>query len=191
MRNRLGQNIIPRLLICRVMCAVRVARYNTGKKLIVLFGGAYHGWWDGMQPAAGNERTPVKAIIYAERDVPVRTAKMYSKFRSDTLQHMLRAQRILCNMVLFRCKICNERFCTFHPDHEPDVKLDVVSAYPCAVATWDQRPGAERTKYATCGGVASDRERSNPSIGRVGTLRSRELQSAFPVVGDERRRPNQ
>ena len=20
------------------------------------FGGAYHGWWDGMQPGAGNER---------------------------------------------------------------------------------------------------------------------------------------
>jgi len=41
-----------------VMCAVRVARFNTKKKFCVTFGGAYHGWWDGMQPVAGNERLP-------------------------------------------------------------------------------------------------------------------------------------
>ncbi|CAE8610622.1 unnamed protein product, partial [Polarella glacialis] len=41
-----------------VMCAVRVARFNTHRKLCVTFGGAYHGWWDGMQPVAGNERLP-------------------------------------------------------------------------------------------------------------------------------------
>lgn len=41
-----------------VMCAVRVARFNTQKPLVVTFGGAYHGWWDGMQPVAGNERLP-------------------------------------------------------------------------------------------------------------------------------------
>jgi len=41
-----------------VMCAVRVARFNTRKPLVVTFGGAYHGWWDGMQPVAGNERLP-------------------------------------------------------------------------------------------------------------------------------------
>jgi glutamate-1-semialdehyde 2,1-aminomutase len=41
-----------------VMCAVRVARFNTKKNLVVTFGGAYHGWWDGMQPVAGNERLP-------------------------------------------------------------------------------------------------------------------------------------
>jgi len=41
-----------------VMAAVRCARFNTRKSLVVTFGGAYHGWWDGMQPAAGNERTP-------------------------------------------------------------------------------------------------------------------------------------
>ena len=40
-----------------VMAAVRVARFNTRKNLIVLFGGAYHGWWDGVQSAAGNERS--------------------------------------------------------------------------------------------------------------------------------------
>jgi glutamate-1-semialdehyde 2,1-aminomutase len=39
-----------------VMCAVRLARFNTGRKLIVQFGGSYHGWWDGVQTLAGNER---------------------------------------------------------------------------------------------------------------------------------------
>jgi glutamate-1-semialdehyde 2,1-aminomutase len=39
-----------------VMAAVRMARFNTRKKLIVCFSGAYHGWWDGVQPGLGNER---------------------------------------------------------------------------------------------------------------------------------------
>ena len=33
-----------------VMAAVRLARFNTRRKLIVCFSGAYHGWWDGVQP---------------------------------------------------------------------------------------------------------------------------------------------
>src|SRR5208283_3888735 len=40
-----------------VMAAVRLARFNTRKKLIVCFSGAYHGWWDGVQPGLGSERT--------------------------------------------------------------------------------------------------------------------------------------
>jgi len=39
-----------------VMAAVRLARFNTGRKLIVTFAGAYHGWWDGVQPGLGSER---------------------------------------------------------------------------------------------------------------------------------------
>ncbi|KAH8098575.1 N2-acetyl-L-ornithine:2-oxoglutarate 5-aminotransferase [Aureococcus anophagefferens] len=39
-----------------VMCAVRLCRFNTGRKLIVQFAGAYHGWWDGVQPGPGSER---------------------------------------------------------------------------------------------------------------------------------------
>jgi glutamate-1-semialdehyde 2,1-aminomutase len=39
-----------------VMCAVRVARFNTGRRLVVVFGGAYHGWWDGVQTSAGGQR---------------------------------------------------------------------------------------------------------------------------------------
>jgi glutamate-1-semialdehyde 2,1-aminomutase len=39
-----------------VMAAVRLVRFNTRKKLIVCFSGAYHGWWDGVQPGLGSER---------------------------------------------------------------------------------------------------------------------------------------
>lgn len=39
-----------------VMAAVRLARFNTRKKLIVCFAGAYHGWWDGVQAGLGSER---------------------------------------------------------------------------------------------------------------------------------------
>ena len=39
-----------------VMAAVRLARFNTGRPLIVSFSGAYHGWWDGVQPGLGSER---------------------------------------------------------------------------------------------------------------------------------------
>lgn len=37
-----------------VMQAVRLARYNTGKKRLVRFCGAYHGWWGDVQPGIGN-----------------------------------------------------------------------------------------------------------------------------------------
>ena len=39
-----------------VMAAVRLTRFNTRRKLIVSFVGAYHGWWDGVQPGLGSER---------------------------------------------------------------------------------------------------------------------------------------
>jgi len=37
-----------------VMQAVRLARYHTGRKRLVRFCGAYHGWWDDVQPGVGN-----------------------------------------------------------------------------------------------------------------------------------------
>ncbi|MEP4676532.1 MAG: aminotransferase class III-fold pyridoxal phosphate-dependent enzyme, partial [Lentilitoribacter sp.] len=39
-----------------VMQAVRLARYHTGRTHLVRFCGAYHGWWDGVQPGIGNNR---------------------------------------------------------------------------------------------------------------------------------------
>ena len=39
-----------------VMAAVRLARFNTRRKFIVCFAGAYHGWWDGVVTTLGSER---------------------------------------------------------------------------------------------------------------------------------------
>lgn len=37
-----------------VMQAVRLARYHTGRRRLVRFSGAYHGWWGEVQPGPGN-----------------------------------------------------------------------------------------------------------------------------------------
>lgn len=37
-----------------VMQAVQLARYHTGRRKIVRFAGAYHGWWGDVQPGVGN-----------------------------------------------------------------------------------------------------------------------------------------
>jgi len=37
-----------------VMQAVRLARYHTGRRCLVRFCGAYHGWWGDVQPGVGN-----------------------------------------------------------------------------------------------------------------------------------------
>jgi glutamate-1-semialdehyde 2,1-aminomutase len=39
-----------------VMAAVRLARFNTRRRLVVCFAGAYHGWWDGVVAGLGSER---------------------------------------------------------------------------------------------------------------------------------------
>src|SRR5262252_430047 len=39
-----------------VMQAVRLARFHTRRSHLVRFCGAYHGWWDGVQPGVGNTR---------------------------------------------------------------------------------------------------------------------------------------
>lgn len=39
-----------------VMQAVRLARYHTKRTHLVRLCGAYHGWWDGVQPGIGNRR---------------------------------------------------------------------------------------------------------------------------------------
>jgi glutamate-1-semialdehyde 2,1-aminomutase len=50
-----------------VMQAVQLARYHTGRSHVVRFCGAYHGWWDGVQPGAGNPR--VVRDVYTLRDM--------------------------------------------------------------------------------------------------------------------------
>jgi glutamate-1-semialdehyde 2,1-aminomutase len=46
-----------------VMQAVRLARYHTAKKKIVRFCGAYHGWWDDVQPGPGNPMPPASQTL--------------------------------------------------------------------------------------------------------------------------------
>jgi glutamate-1-semialdehyde 2,1-aminomutase len=49
-----------------VMQAVRLARYHTGKKNLVRFCGAYHGWWEDVQPGIGNPMPPGSTYTLAD-----------------------------------------------------------------------------------------------------------------------------
>ncbi|KAJ1622466.1 pyridoxal phosphate-dependent transferase [Pavlovales sp. CCMP2436] len=70
-----------------VMCAVRLCRFNTRRPLIVTFAGAYHGWWDGVQPGPGNER-PVVDVLCLKDMAPASLALI-----------KLRASEIACVLV--------------------------------------------------------------------------------------------
>ncbi|MBI5717519.1 MAG: aminotransferase class III-fold pyridoxal phosphate-dependent enzyme [Burkholderiales bacterium] len=54
-----------------VMQAVRLARYHTGRRYVVRFSGAYHGWWEDVQPGPGNPMPPRET--YTLRDMDERT----------------------------------------------------------------------------------------------------------------------
>ena len=57
-----------------VMQAVRLARYHTGRKKLVRFCGAYHGWWGDVQPGPGN---PMAADhTYTLRDMDERSLRV-------------------------------------------------------------------------------------------------------------------
>jgi glutamate-1-semialdehyde 2,1-aminomutase len=49
-----------------VMQAVRLARYHTGKRRLVRFAGAYHGWWGDVQPGIGNPTPADNTLTLAE-----------------------------------------------------------------------------------------------------------------------------
>jgi glutamate-1-semialdehyde 2,1-aminomutase len=69
-----------------VMQAVRLARYHTRRTHLVRFCGAYHGWWEGVQPGPGNPVKPRETYTLKEMD-------------RDTL-HVLRTRRdIACVLV--------------------------------------------------------------------------------------------
>lgn len=54
-----------------VMQAVRLARYHTGRRHVVRFTGAYHGWWEDVQPGPGNPVPPRET--YTLKDLDERT----------------------------------------------------------------------------------------------------------------------
>jgi glutamate-1-semialdehyde 2,1-aminomutase len=57
-----------------VMQAVRLARYHTNRSHLVRLCGAYHGWWDGVQPGIGNQRRAND--IYTLTDLSAHTLKV-------------------------------------------------------------------------------------------------------------------
>lgn len=63
-----------------VMQAVRLARYHTGRRHLVRFSGAYHGWWDDVQPGPGNPMPP--RDTYTLKDMDARTLQVL-RSRSD------------------------------------------------------------------------------------------------------------
>ena len=52
-----------------VMQAVRLARYHSGKQKLVRFCGAYHGWWDDVQPGVGNPHAVQDTYTLKEMDM--------------------------------------------------------------------------------------------------------------------------
>ena len=57
-----------------VMQAVRLARYHTRRTHLVRFCGAYHGWWEDVQPGVGNPLAPRET--YTLREMDERTLKV-------------------------------------------------------------------------------------------------------------------
>lgn len=69
-----------------VMQAVRLARYHTRRTHLVRFTGAYHGWWEDVQPGPGNPLPPRET--YTLKDMDARSL------------HVLRTRRdIACVLV--------------------------------------------------------------------------------------------
>jgi len=51
-----------------VMQAVRLARFHTRRTHLVRFCGAYHGWWEGVQPGIGNPVTQRETYTLRDMD---------------------------------------------------------------------------------------------------------------------------
>lgn len=69
-----------------VMQAVRLARYHSGRQKLVRFCGAYHGWWDDVQPGVGNPH-------------PVKDTYTLKDMAPDTLRVLRTRRDIACVLV--------------------------------------------------------------------------------------------
>jgi glutamate-1-semialdehyde 2,1-aminomutase len=69
-----------------VMQAVRLARYHTGRRRLVRFAGAYHGWWGDVQPGVGNP-------------LPARDTYTLKEMSEDTLRVLRKRRDIACVLV--------------------------------------------------------------------------------------------
>jgi glutamate-1-semialdehyde 2,1-aminomutase len=62
-----------------VMQAVRLARFHTRRTHLVRFCGAYHGWWEGVQPGIGNPVT--QRETYTLKDMDERSLRVLRRRR--------------------------------------------------------------------------------------------------------------
>ncbi len=62
-----------------VMQAVRLARYHTRRTHLVRFCGAYHGWWEDVQPGVGNPLPP--RDTYTLRDMDEKSLRVLARRR--------------------------------------------------------------------------------------------------------------
>jgi glutamate-1-semialdehyde 2,1-aminomutase len=69
-----------------VMQAVRLARFHTRRTHLVRFCGAYHGWWEGVQPGIGNP--VIQRETYTLKDMD-----------EDSLRVLRRRRDIACVLV--------------------------------------------------------------------------------------------
>jgi glutamate-1-semialdehyde 2,1-aminomutase len=69
-----------------VMQAVRLARYHTRRTHVVRFCGAYHGWWEDVQPGVGNP-------------LPARSTYTLKDMDEDSLRVLDRRRDIACVLV--------------------------------------------------------------------------------------------
>ncbi|HVY07963.1 MAG TPA: aminotransferase class III-fold pyridoxal phosphate-dependent enzyme [Burkholderiales bacterium] len=69
-----------------VMQAVRLARFHTRRSHLVRFCGAYHGWWEGVQPGIGNPVTQRETYTLKDMD-------------EDALRVLRRRRDIACVLV--------------------------------------------------------------------------------------------
>ncbi len=90
-----------------VMQAVRLARYHTNRSHLVRFCGAYHGWWDDVQPGIGNPSTVRETYTLAEM--------------SEHTLHVLRTRRDIA------CVLVNP-YQALHPNAGPPADSSLVDS---------------------------------------------------------------
>jgi glutamate-1-semialdehyde 2,1-aminomutase len=103
-----------------VMQAVRSARYHTGRTHLVRFCGAYHGWWEDVQPGPGNP-------------VPARNTYTLADISEAALRVLRRRKDIACVLV--------NPVQSMHPNQPAPADSTLVDS--------SRRPGFDRHAYST------------------------------------------
>lgn len=102
-----------------VMQAVRLARFHTGRTHLVRLCGAYHGWWDGVQPGVGHTRAVDD--VYTLADLSAQTLRVLEQRRD------------------IACVLINP-LQALHPNSEGPVDSALLAS--------DRRAGFDRDRYA-------------------------------------------